>query len=193
MNINILYMSNKEYKLIRSRRSTLSLHIDENAEIVVRAPMRLDIKRIEKFLCEKRSWIEKKKAIMHQRIEKKQRLDALVDKSALTRIKKMARGHLKERLDYLSEKHGYEFGKMALSSAKMRWGSCGHENKINLNWKVMLAPPSVIDYLIIHELVHTKHRNHQRIFWSAVEAAHPSYKEDRKWLRENAHLLSINV
>ncbi|MBA4336532.1 hypothetical protein C0416_02030 [bacterium] len=186
-------MSIEEYKLIRSRRSTLSLYVDENADLVVRAPIRLDIKYIEKFIREKTSWIEKKVKFMGQRIEKKQRLDELVDKFSLLEVKKRAKGHLKERLDYLSEKHGYLFSKMALSSAKTRWGSCGYKNKINLNWKVMLAPPSAIDYLIVHELVHTKHKNHQKDFWRSVEAAHPSYREDRKWLKENSHLLSIDV
>jgi hypothetical protein len=186
-------MSFEEYKLIRSRRSTLSLHIDEDANIIVRAPIRLDKKYIDKFIHEKDGWIGKKITMMRERMDKKQRLDDLVDKFALAEVKKRAKSQLKERLDYLSEKHGYLFSKMALSSAKLRWGSCGYKNKINLNWKVMLAPPSAIDYLIIHELVHTKHKNHQKDFWRSVEAAHPTYKEDRKWLKQNAHLLSIDI
>lgn len=186
-------MSPEEYKLIRSRRSTLSLHIDEEANLIVRAPIRLDIKHIEKFIREKNDWISKKIIMMRERMDKKQRLDDLVDKFSLMEVKKRARGQLKERLDYLSEKHGYSFSRMALSSAKTRWGSCGYKNKINLNWKIMLAPPSAIDYLIIHELVHTKHKNHQRGFWRSVEAAHPTYKDDRKWLKQNAHLLSIDI
>lgn len=181
------------YKLIRSRRKTLSLSVDENAQVTIRAPFHLGERYIEKFIKEKETWIKKKQIQMSRQIENRNRFKELLDEKTLKNIKKKARNHLQERLNELSEKFDYPFEKMRLSSAKSRWGSCSYKNTISLNWKVMLAPPRVIDYLIVHELVHTKHKNHQKDFWNAVAKNHPSFKEDRKWLKDNAHLLSIDT
>lgn len=182
-----------DYNLIRSRRKTLSLYVDENAQLTVRAPFHLGQKYIKKFIKEKENWIMKQTSKMKKRIENRNRYKELIDEKTLKNIKKRAKDKLYNRLSELSEKYDYPFVKMRLSGAKSRWGSCSHKNTISLNWKVMFAPPRVIDYLIIHELVHTKHKNHQSDFWKAVAQIHPTYKEDRKWLRENAHLLSIDT
>lgn len=183
----------EDYKLIRSRRKTLSLFVDEDARLTIRAPFYLGQKYIEKFILEKESWIKKKQSKMRERIENRERFNELMDEPTIKNIKKRAKQQLMCRLVELSEKFDYPFAKMRLSGAKMRWGSCSHKNTISLNWKVMLAPPQVIDYLIIHELAHTKHKNHKSDFWNAVAEVHPTFKEDRKWLKDNAHLLSIDT
>lgn len=183
----------KSYTLIRSRRKTLSLHIDEKSCIVVRAPFHIGQKYIEKFINEKENWIKKQKAQRGKINKNKERFAKLMDEVAIQNIKNRAKSQLKERLDFLSDKFDYPYKKMRLSNAKSRWGSCSHDNTISLNWKVMLAPPQVIDYLIVHELMHTKHKNHKILFWDSVAKAHPTYKEDRKWLRDNSHLLSIDA
>lgn len=183
----------ENYKLIRSRRSTLSLAVDENARVTIRAPYYIGLKTIEKFIQEKESWINKKRLSIKKRIENSERFKELLNEEALKNIKKRAKDQLLDRLNYLSEKHDYSYSKIRLSGAKTRWGSCSYKNTVSLNWKIMLAPPQVIDYLVVHELVHTKHKNHQRNFWNEVAQIHPTYKEDRKWLRDNAHLLSIDV
>lgn len=184
---------NISYQIIRSRRSTLSLHVDENSQVVIRAPFHLGQKYIDKFIKEKEDWIKKQKTSMNERSKNIERFNMLLDSDAIKNIKKRAKGQLLDRLNFLSEEHDYPFLKMRLSGAKARWGSCSHENTISINWKIMFAPPQVIDYLIIHELVHTKHKNHKKRFWDSVAKIHPTHKEDRKWLRENVHLLSIDV
>jgi len=69
------------------------------------------------------------------------------------------------------------------------WGSCSSRNNINLNFLLIMAPLKVIDYVIIHELVHTIHKNHSANFWNAVEAIMPNYKEAKHWLKENGYKL----
>ena len=69
------------------------------------------------------------------------------------------------------------------------WGSCSSKNNINLNYLLVMAPMSVIDYVIVHELVHTIHRNHSANFWKSVESIMPDYKEQKQWLKLNGYRL----
>ncbi|MCD6110032.1 M48 family metallopeptidase [bacterium] len=183
----------KNYHIVRTHRSTISLTINEEAHLIIRAPYHLAESEIEKFIEKKESWLKEKIEIMQNQIQNSNRFIKLVNNKTAYNIKKQAKQKLLERLEYLSEKYNYPYSKMRLSSAKTRWGSCSYKNTISLNWKIMFAPPQVVDYLIIHELVHTKHKNHKKFFWNAVKTAHPHYKEDKQWLRKNAYLLSVYV
>jgi len=183
----------KNYRLIRSRRTTLSLTLNDNGVVIIRAPYILSIKSVENFIIKKQNWIKRKQILIKKNRAEKERFNMLVNKENLANIKKSAKGKLLNQLDCLSKKHRYPYSTMRLSGAKTRWGSCSSRNSINLNWKIMFAPPQVIDYLIIHELVHTKHKNHKKVFWEAVKKIHPTYKNDNKWLKENGYLLSINI
>ena len=79
--------------------------------------------------------------------------------------------------------------RVRISSARTRWGSCSSKGTISLAWRLILAPPEIIEYVIIHELVHLKVPNHSRKFWDAVEAYLSDYKTRRAWLRKNAQFL----
>lgn len=78
-----------------------------------------------------------------------------------------------------------------IRSYRSRWGTCSAHNQITYNWRIIMAPIEVIDYLIIHELCHIVRKNHSKKFYSLVESLNPNYKQNRKWLKENSHLLSI--
>ena len=73
---------------------------------------------------------------------------------------------------------------------KSRWGSCSSRGNVNYNWRLIMAPPAVVDYLVVHELCHMKQPNHSPAFWSLVAEAAPDYKEHRRWLRKNGALLT---
>jgi predicted metal-dependent hydrolase len=77
-----------------------------------------------------------------------------------------------------------------LSSARTRWGSCGPTGALNLNWRLIMAPPGVIDYVILHELTHLKERNHSARYWALVAKLAPDYKTQRQWLKTNSESLS---
>ncbi|MFW5702621.1 MAG: M48 family metallopeptidase [Candidatus Dojkabacteria bacterium] len=83
------------------------------------------------------------------------------------------------------------FAKLRVREQKTRWGSCSSKGNLNFNWKLLLAPARVMNYVIVHELAHLEHPNHSKEFWKLVEQYHPSYKQDRNWLKENAMQLEV--
>ena len=91
--------------------------------------------------------------------------------------------------NFLIEKHGGSLAlyprSLKIKTQKSRWGSCGPNNDINLNWLLMLAPPSALEYVIVHELCHIKHKNHSRDFWDLVTQHFPDYREQRRWLKQH--------
>ena len=85
---------------------------------------------------------------------------------------------------------GLSYGSIRINSATTRWGSCGYKNSLNFTWRLIMAPERVIDYVIIHELMHLKQKNHSRKFWAEVRSMWPDYKQDELWLKTNGHLLT---
>ena len=77
------------------------------------------------------------------------------------------------------------YGTVRLSSARTRWGSCSARGNLNFHWKLILMPPEVLDYVVVHELAHRREMNHSPRFWAIVEKVLPDYKERRRWLKEN--------
>lgn len=98
-------------------------------------------------------------------------------------LRKKAATYLGERTLHWSACMKTGFGKITIRGQKSRWGSCSHANNLNFNWRLMLVPLAVIDYVIIHELAHTVHHNHSRQFYALVEQFCPNYKALRKILR----------
>ena len=102
-----------------------------------------------------------------------------------------ARKLLTHRLNTLCQKHGFNVKNVKLSNASQRWGSCSSRGNINLNWRLILAPVEVIDYVIIHELAHTRELNHSDKFWKIVADIMPDYKKHRKWLKDNGNKIEF--
>jgi len=94
-----------------------------------------------------------------------------------------AKNYLPQRIKFLSEKFGFKYNKLALRNQRTRFGSCSFCNNINLNINLMKYDFDIIDYVIIHELVHTKIKNHSKVFWDEVEKFCPDYKNLRKLLK----------
>lgn len=80
---------------------------------------------------------------------------------------------------------------VVIKKQRKRWGSCSTKRNLNFNWKIIMAPAAVIEYLVVHELVHLIHPNHSKDFWQAVEKLIPDYQEKKEWLRINGRRLSI--
>lgn len=96
-----------------------------------------------------------------------------------------------ERINQYASKLRLNYSSLKLSSASKRWGSCSSRKSINLNWRLIMAPLEVIDYVIIHELAHTKEMNHSSKFWKIVEKEMPDYNKHRKWLKDNGYKLEV--
>jgi len=105
--------------------------------------------------------------------------------------KLQADNYLSSRTKQLSEKIGLSPTSITVKTYKARWGSCSINAEIQFNWKLMLAPPAIIDYVIIHELCHIKQHNHSPAFWRLVERYYPDFKAARLWLKKHGHSLEI--
>lgn len=97
-------------------------------------------------------------------------------------LKNRAVEYISKRVYELSERMGTEFHGLAFKQQKTRWGSCSSQKNLNFNWKLIHAPTDVIDYVIIHELAHTKHMNHGKAFWEYVTSFDPDHSLHRRWL-----------
>ena len=107
----------------------------------------------------------------------------------LALIRESAKTYLPLRVAELAEHMGLAYQTLRIKEQKTRWGSCSNRGSLNLNARVMLAPPAVIDYLIVHELAHLVRMDHSRTFYQIVERYCPAYRTHQRWLREHGYLL----
>ena len=146
-----------DYTLIRSARKTISIQLTPNGEVVVRAPNRMPKRDIERFLEEKRGWIEGHRS----------KLPAVQPKLTDDELKKLAR-HAKEVLPeitaYYAPLVGVDYGRITIRAQRTRWGSCSAQGNLNFNCLLMLTPDDVIEYVVVHELCHRKEMNHSARF-----------------------------
>lgn len=96
-----------------------------------------------------------------------------------------------KRVVYHAEKMGVTYAGLLFSDTKSKWGTCFPNNSLQFNWRLVMAPIMVIDYVVIHELSHVTHKNHSHAFWRNVSRFTPAYKQHRKWLNDHGHLLEI--
>lgn len=97
-----------------------------------------------------------------------------------------------DKLDQFSAVMGVNYNAFRLKEQRTRWGSCSSKGNINLNWRAIMAPESVVDYLVIHELAHLKYMNHSPAFWEFVGQYCPDYAAQRHWLRVNGESLTLD-
>lgn len=92
--------------------------------------------------------------------------------------------------DKLSIKNGLHYNKIKITTASKRWGSCSKDNNICLNWKLLQTPKTVIEYVILHELIHTKIKNHKKEFWDLLKSICKDFKKSKDWLEENVNMIN---
>ena len=102
-----------------------------------------------------------------------------------------ARQIISERVAWYADVLDLDFRRVGITGAMRQWGSCSGRNNLNFSWRIIMAPITVVDYVIVHELCHILEKNHSRRFWSQVAKAIPDYKLRKKWLKDNDHYLKI--
>jgi predicted metal-dependent hydrolase len=103
--------------------------------------------------------------------------------------KLQARLFLSERVSALAGEHAFQYQKIRISSARTRWGSCSSRGTLSFTYRLVMAPAEVVDYVVLHELVHTQIRNHSKIFWNKVAELMPDYRRRLAWLKKNGKYL----
>ncbi len=116
---------------------------------------------------------------------------SLIKKYLESWYKQQARKIIVSRVEHYAKIAGLSYRSIALTSAETRWGSCSSQKTLNFNWKLVMAPLAVIDYVVAHELAHLTEMNHSRSFWETVRKMYPLYREYRTWLKRNGHNLSV--
>ena len=214
-------------RIIRSKRTSIGLMVNAQAQLIIRAPLWMPSNEIERFIAQKQNWIIKKQELFRRRKPRieKQFVDGeeflflgksfqlkilddlpkavLLDGDLMINraVLKNAKDHLKiwyqnQALEYIDQrvKHyaqltGLVYKTLKINDAKARWGSCSYKETLNFTWRLIMAPERVIDYVVVHELMHLKQMNHSAKFWNEVRNLVPDYKVDEQWLKDNGYRL----
>lgn len=105
--------------------------------------------------------------------------------------REQARKTICERLEYYKKRLGVEYNSFRIKEQKTLWGSCSSKKNLNFNWKIIMAPLKIIDYIIVHELCHLIEMKHNERFWKLVKNEMPDYEERRRWLQKNGLMLTL--
>ena len=154
----------------RAKRIIISVK-PEFVRVVI--PKRQSFKNAQKFVESKLEWIKKNKNKMKLQTQKKQELPEI--------DRKVARKVLCRRIGELAQLHNFVYNRVSIRKQKTRWGSCSSKNNINLNMNLLHLPPELMDYVLLHELVHTRVKNHGKDFWNELDTVVPNSRQvDRK-------------
>jgi predicted metal-dependent hydrolase len=105
--------------------------------------------------------------------------------------KEQAYAVISDRVKIFSDQYGFAPKRVRISSAKTRWGSCSPDGTLNFTWRLVMAPLDVVDYVVVHELVHLRVKDHSEKFWREVEKVLPEYRVQRTWLRTHGEKLTL--
>ena len=179
-------MEDMEYRIIRSRRKTLAVEITKEAEILVRAPYGATSADISRFVSANMDWILAHQKKQQEKVrERKENPYGKITGQQLEEMAALALKTIPPRARLYARQIGVTYGRITIRNQKTRWGSCSSKGNLNFNCLLMLTPPEVQDYVIVHELCHRKEMNHSAAFWAEVERVLPDYRERRRWLKEN--------
>lgn len=164
----------------RAKRMRLAVYCDGN--FVITIPNGFNETLIEKFIRIKANWVINK-IDFFKRLPKK--LVPANDYSAYIENKDAALKLALERVEHFNTFYDFRYNKITIKRQKTRWGSCSKRGNLNFNYKIVLLPPQIVDYLVVHELCHLKEFNHSNKFWALVEQTIPHYKTLKKTLDVN--------
>jgi len=216
-------------KIIKSKRKTFKIEIDDNLFITLRTPLFATTEDITLFLEKNILWIKNtiekisRKPKFFRKFEEgenflflgknysliiqnqtnfhfkfdgtnfiiSEKVRASASKYFEDFYKSKAKEIIHKRVLDIASKLGIKFNKLRITSALSRWGSCNSIGNVNFSWRLIMAKPNVIDYVIIHEFCHLFEFNHSPKFWNLVAKIMPDYKTHKKWLDENSKFMIL--
>lgn len=167
------------YTLKRQKRKTLSLQINDDLTLTVKAPFFVTKQEIDKFVLNHTDWLEKKLGQFQER----EKIKANLTDEKIAELKEKAVRIIPQRVEYYSHLMGLVPTGVKITSARKRFGSCSGKNSLCFSYILMLYPIEAIDYVVVHELAHIRHHNHSREFYKLIEKYMPDYKQRIKILR----------
>ena len=182
---------NIPYEIEKTKRKTYGITMKPGGTVSVRIPMYGSISYARSMVESKKDWIYKN----YIRLKDCPKVTSKKDKSEYEKrleapYRKAAADYIPKRVAYFAELLDVTYGRISIRDQKTRWGSCSSSGNLNFNYRLMLAPPKVLDYVVIHELCHRIEMNHSPKFWKCVESIMPEYRTQRQWLKENGSKLS---
>lgn len=167
-----------EIKVIKSRRKTISLSVDDNLNAVVRAPYGVSNEKINDFVEHNREWLmkatERKKAQLERTDLSDDEIQDLIH---------LAKDVIPKRVEYYSGIMNLCPTGVKITKAKKRFGSCNGKNSLCFSCFLMKYPMEAVDYVVVHELAHIKHHNHSKDFYNLINHYMPDYKQREKLLK----------
>jgi Predicted metal-dependent hydrolase len=167
------------YKIIRSKRKTISLQINDDCEIVVRAPFGVSESEIEKMVSRNADWIEKHMPIAKSRKEREDRITP----ELLHELSDRALVDIPPRVAKYAAIMGVEPTGIKITTARKRFGSCSGRNSLCFSCLLMLYPSEAVDSVVVHELAHIRHHNHSPAFYDFILSVMPDYRERERILK----------
>lgn len=150
----------------RSQRARkVSICIRSLKDVRVAVPRGVRFHKAVEFAISKSAWVQRHQAQIRQSIEERQD----IDNATPTIVVGAAKRKLKARLGTLAERHGFTYNRVFVRNQRTRWGSCSCQNNISLNIRLVLLPEQLMDYVILHELTHTRIKNHSAVFWRELD------------------------
>ena len=185
-----------DYTIVRSKRRSIGFEVRPGGKITVRIPMRASVNTVKEIIEDKKDWLyemylKQKDKIDTDSLREAERNDprtAYLEK----KYRQAAKRYIYERVEYYIDMIGGHYSSIRIGDQKTRWGSCSNNGTLSFSWRLMLAPPRVLDYVVIHEICHLTYMDHSKNFWDLVSVYDPDYKEHRKWLKENGDSLILS-
>ena len=167
-----------EIEIRYSKRKTLSVTVREG-QVIVRSPIELSRQRINAFLEKHRDWIDERLKRNAERIDHV----AEMSRTEIEALRERARKLLTAKTEHYSKIMGLKYGRITITGAKTRFGSCSSRGNISYSYRLLFYPDEAIDYVVVHELAHLLEMNHSAKFYKIVEKILPDYKQRIKLLK----------
>lgn len=207
-----------EYRIVRSRRRTVSLTVARTGEVIVRAPIGYSSAKIREFVLRHTDWVEKRiserKAVTLD-LSAESKITLFGKEYLLARgktaisgdtvtlpeenteaafadlLKKLTQAVMGGMTERIARDHGFVYDKVRASTARSRWGSCSRKGCISYTFRNAFLPAELAEYVCVHELCHTQYFNHGAAFWKRVESVMPDYKIRRKKLKACGNFMNL--
>ena len=176
------------YTVRRSLRRTCQITVEKDGSVILRMPLLSSDAEAEDLVVRHQRWIRKRLEAQKTEAAEGKNLPKLTDGEKRV-IKRNAQKVIPERVALYAQIAGVDYGKISYRFQRTRWGSCTKKGDLSFNCMLMLAPPEVLDSVIVHELCHRKVMNHSAQFYQEVFKIYPGYKSCRAWLKKHGREL----